>query len=111
MTTTPSWQPEPGSLAHHRAATDPTYGVIMKALHAHARANPEVEIASVIAALGNVLGDLAASSGVLATSPDLIDSLRALVDELERRRSETHQAAHRLLSQFFANARPPGPAN
>jgi hypothetical protein len=108
MTTTARpWTPEPGSVGHHRSMTDPAYRAIMGSLYAFARANPEVEVAAVVMALGDCLGDLSAASGILASSPNLVASLRGLVDELERRRSTVHREVRATLGQFFAGARPP----
>lgn len=57
-------------------------------------------------ALGDVLAGMATASGVLVTSPDLVDNLRGPVDVLDRSRTEAHMAALHTVNEFFAAGRP-----
>ena len=88
------------------AGVDPVYDALIKTLHACSQ-DETVRVDSAITALGSVMGSLASVSGILWTSPDLIEALRGLADELEaRRESDLPPPPLATLREVFAAARP-----
>jgi hypothetical protein len=80
--------------------------VLMSALHELSRSETVRSEIAVIA-LAAVMGSLACATGVLWSSPNVIATLRALVDDLERRRStQAEPPLLRTLREFFEAARP-----
>jgi hypothetical protein len=77
------------------------------ALNAASRADPSLPTASAIMAAVDLAFDLAVASGMIHASPDLIESLRSLADQLEQRRdSEPAPPLITTLREVFASARP-----
>jgi hypothetical protein len=108
MAATSPWEPPPDSPAHHLAATEPAYRAMWSALNAASRADPALPTASAIMASVDLAYDLAFASGMIHASPDLIESLRSLADQMERRRdSEPAPPLIPTLRAVFASARPP----
>jgi hypothetical protein len=108
--TTPDTNPwQQDERAAHRSATDPLYDALMQTLRNCARANADLPAANAIMAAMDLAGDLAVSSGVLWTSPDIIESLQALTRTLERRRDNgpMPKHVHATLMAWFASVRPP----
>jgi hypothetical protein len=107
MAATSPWEPPPGSPAHHLHATEPAYRAMWTALNAASRADPSLPTASAIMAAIDLAFDLAVASGMIYASPDLIESLRSLADQMEKRRdSEPAAPLMPTLRELFASARP-----
>jgi hypothetical protein len=108
MTQTASpWQPPPGSPAHHLHATEPLYRKLMAVLHILAREDANLSTMTVAMVLIDMGADLMIASDLIHASPDLIASLRAVVDKLEQRR-ESEPAGDLIptMKEFFAASRP-----
>jgi hypothetical protein len=86
MATTSPWTPAPGTPAHHHAATEPLYRKLMAVLHILAREDADLSTMTVAMTTVDLAADLMIASGLLWQSPDIVKSLRAVVDGLEQHR-------------------------
>lgn len=91
--------------AEHRARTSVCYAAFLKALHEVVRTHPDEPTENAIAAAGDIMADMAAASGLLASSPDMVENFRCMVAELERKRA-IHRTVLPTLREFFDASRP-----
>jgi hypothetical protein len=115
MSTANPWQrppgedgPPPGEPATRLAATEtPIYRALLTTLHAASRQDEELPTLAAVAACVDLAYDIAVTSGLLWASPNLIESLRSLADQMEKRReAEAPRELKMTVREFFASARP-----
>jgi hypothetical protein len=113
MTTATPWTPPPGTPERQ---PDPRpaepYRDMLMALCLASREDPNLSTAAAIEAAIELAADLSIMSGMAWASPDIIESLRNLADDLEARRTgEPPPPLLMTMRACFAAARPPERAN
>jgi hypothetical protein len=80
---------------------------LMAVLHILAREDKDLSTMTTVMTTIDLAADLAIASGLLWQSPDIIKSLRAVVDKLEQRREgEPARDLIPTMQGLFANSRP-----